>query len=177
MTQVTLKGIFYKLIINSLRKEKGAQFVDNILNEIGISHISSTKNYPVEVDIKFQSILCKKLFGKEDGSSHLAVGRMYSNVISSSTVSQTFLKLIGFDVKKSCRNSLKLMEYFITGIKIEMQDLGEKKVRMIYHNYPYTPEHFQGLMTAGLEKSFKVKARIVANLDKNKTLSMDIEWD
>ena len=177
MPPVTLKGIFYKLILNSLKKQKGEKFVDSILHEIGFTNISSTRSYPVEMDIKFQSLLCQKLFGKEDGPAHFAVGKMYSNVITESTITQTFIKLIGYDLKKASRNSMKIMEYFITGITVEMEDLGEKKIRMIYHNYPYVPEHFQGLINGVFENILKAKPRITAHLDKIRTLVLDIEWD
>lgn len=154
-----VKGLFFKELIKLLKKKKDKNTLNLLEKEFKTLDFSAFKNYPAEYDVRFQKTLCLGLFGKEDTKIHFLVSKdYYWQVVANSIVTKTIFTLSQNDPRKIIPQIVKLNNAFTDGLEItyEFSNKDAKhnhkgKAKVCIKNYPYNPEHYQGIFYGGIE--------------------------
>jgi len=174
---MTTKGVFFKQLIKLFLDNKNETLIRALKQEFGNIDFSAFKNYPADIDLRFQKVLCKIIYGKEDEETHYLLARdYYAQVVSSSIVSKTIFSLCQNEPAKIVPMIVKINNAFTTGMEITCEILDKNKARLRIDNYPFYPQHYQGLFV-GATKSLGFELQISFEKINDFSYEYILEWN
>ena len=162
----TIKGIFVKSHINSLRGKKGQNAVSELERRFGRSiSFKNSDNVLVSDEVKIIEI-CLDLLSDEqltgDRRAYEA-GRLHFQNFTTTPLAKIIFSIFKKNFKLIMLNSDKIAGHVFSGVKFSSVELSGNSVKVVMQNNDYPIDHFKGLFQewmnyAGLTGS--IEARI-----------------
>ena len=162
----TIPGLFLKTLFSQIKKEFGKEKLEKIISQVPeLRSIHMTGSYPVELELQLRKQMLSSLFGKDNRENRLKLGRFHCRAVAGTSFGAAFLNLgMLKDPKRLVRGVVTLNNTFTGGMKTIGKITGENTAITRFENYPYHPDHYEGVIQQGIDivgGKMKVETKVI----------------
>ena len=175
----TVSGFSMKSVIGQVEKEKGPEGLKELEEKYGNSiEFYSFRRYAFEDKDKLTDAACEVLYGDKTHESYYKLGKVAFKYYTGTTAGKVIMSFFAKDIKSAmlgmprALSSMQKQEDF----KMEVEDLGPKKIKFIMTNSPYKAPYLAGLMAASAEH-FGVKPVVTWKKISSNSCELYAEWE
>ena len=155
MAEVTVKAFVLARLLELARDGLSADSFAKLEADVGLTlksvKLAFFKAHPVSVQNKLEDNIAKALWNRTDDQAFHQFGKMNFDTFATSTIGKATIAMTGRNPRRFMKASIRLMSTVMTGMKIEITDLGERKFSFRFFNNPYRPLGWQGIIDAAME--------------------------
>lgn len=149
--ETTVKGVFLKSLVETVRAKKGNEGVKQLEKEFGSLDFSAFQNYPLTEQARLNKAASIVLFGSHTPEAEYEFGRLSFKTYADSIIGKTMFSLIGDDPLKVASALPKILNMVTSGLDIEVKAVGPIKVSLRMKNLPFHIKHYEGCCAAAAE--------------------------
>lgn len=150
MEEQTVKGVFLKNLVETLRRTKGPEGLKLLEERMGNIQYSSFKNYPLSLLVKLLNIAVEIQDGKYSKEGMITFGKMAFTIYAESVIGKTMFALFANDIKKAALGVQTALNTVTTNFPVEVTELADNKVSIRMSKNPHPIEYYEGLWTAAV---------------------------
>lgn len=155
MSEITVKAFVLARLMEFAREGLGEEDFARLEEEVGISlrtlRLAFFKDHPVSLQIKMEEGIARALWNRTDDGAFYEFGKMNFTTFAQSTIGKATLAMTGRNPKKFLEASIRLMGTVMGGMKTETKSITDRKFSFRFHNNPYRPLGWQGVIDAAME--------------------------
>ncbi len=171
----TVKGLYIKWQLDKVKGKIGEDGLKELKRELGDVRISPFDDYPQEVLIDVQRAIIRRLFGEESEESWSECGKFMLGAFLDSVLGKTTMLMLGKDPKRLALAAPKVFAHASAGMRIEVEDLGPCKVRIVISHTLHQPAYFSGIFHAALAH-YNCRPSIHSQILSKTELEFLVEW-
>jgi len=155
MEQVTTKGFMIARHLQAAKEKLTEEEFQAIEDELGVTlkqmKLSAFKNFPATLQIDVEKRLAPILWNGSYADTAYYAGKHNYQAYAASAAGRTTLLLVGNDPGKMIKATTRLITLVISGMKFEVQELGEKEYSVRVQHGPFLPQGWKGAFEGALE--------------------------
>lgn len=143
----TIKGIFVKSHVDAVKKEKGAEGLQELEKMFGAPlTFSNSQNVPVKDEVRLIECAVKLLTPEiSENEIPLEAGRLHFRDFSTTPFGRIIFSMFKNNFKLMMMQSKNIAGHIFNGVQFSAEDLGENAVKITSENNDYNLQHFKGL--------------------------------
>jgi len=149
----TTKGMFFNDLIALVKKERGKAEAEAMCRELDLpTEFRALSAYPIEDEVRLQLAVIKRLYPDKDVKQGMyELGRTSFSTFASSLLGKVGLTLLANEPRKLAQRIPDYVKMVNNFGSIDVEELDDKQVRLVYQEMREYGEHHQGILQAGIE--------------------------